>query len=230
MEFTGTDPDIGILFEDNHLLVVNKPAGVLAQEDHTGNPDILTLCKKYLVQRYNKPGKAYLGLVHRLDRPVSGVMILAKTSKGASRLSEQIRKRTVNKYYLAVVEGSLPENGFLQDHLLKDSQKNLTKIVKPGTPGAKESILTYQRIGSGDNLTLLSVKLITGRAHQIRVQLAGKGTPIFGDQKYGSSNSSDIALHAHKMIIEHPTLRKEMEFVASPEKKDPWILFNNIYS
>lgn len=228
MQHTNTVPDIPILFQDNHLLVVHKPAGLLSQEDHTGNPDLQTLCKEYLVDRFNKPGKAFLGLVHRLDRPVSGVMVLAKTSKAASRLSEQIRKRTVKKEYLAVVEGETSENGFYQDHLLKDEKTNTTTVVKPGTPGSKESILTFQKLGSSDGFTLLRIKLITGRAHQIRVQLSEHGNPIAGDRKYGSKQEHNIALHAFSFKLEHPTLRTEQEFRSDPEKDEPWIRFTEL--
>lgn len=229
MKTTGTGPDIEILFEDNHLLVVNKPAGILAQEDHTGKPDILTLCKEYIKREYNKPGNVFLGLLHRLDRPVSGVMVLAKTSKAASRVSEQIRKRSVKKTYLAVVEGSVPKNGYLSHYLTKDSTKNITRAVPKGTAGAKEATLTFEAMEQAGDKSLVKVNLITGRAHQIRVQFAEEGNPICGDRKYGNKNSSgNIALHAFEFELKHPTLKKSQTFRALPENKNPWTQFKSI--
>jgi 23S rRNA pseudouridine1911/1915/1917 synthase len=222
MKTTGTLPDIEILFEDNHLLAVNKPKGVLSQEDYTGDPDLLTLCKEYLKKEYNKPGNVFLGLLHRLDKPVGGVMLFAKTSKAASRISEQIRKRTIKKTYLAVVEGSAPENGYLTHYLLKNSEANTVKSVKKGTRDAKEAQLTFQKIDSSDGLSLLKISLITGRAHQIRVQLSEHGFPIYGDHKYGSKNREAIALHAFELECTHPTLKEELKFQAFPEKTFPW--------
>lgn len=228
MKTTGTTPDIEILFEDNHLLVVNKPSGVLSQEDHTGNPDILSLCKIYLKKEYNKPGQVFLGLLHRLDRPVSGVMVLAKTSKAASRISEQIRKRSVKKKYLAVVDGTPPPNAFLTHHLKKDASSNRVQTVNANTRGAKEAKLMFQRLGVEKKLALLQISLITGRAHQIRVQLSSEGYPIWGDQKYGSAKKANIALHAFSFECEHPTLKKKMIFTANPPGIFPWNLFKNI--
>jgi 23S rRNA pseudouridine1911/1915/1917 synthase len=230
LKTTGTNPDIEILFEDNHLIAVNKPAGVLAQEDHTGKPDILTLCKEYIKREYNKPGNVFLGLLHRLDRPVSGVMVLAKTSKAASRISEQIRKRSVRKTYLAVVEGSAPNNGYLRHYLMKDKQSNITRAVPKGTPQAKESTLTFETLDRAGENSLVKVNLITGRAHQIRVQFAEAGNPIWGDRKYGNRGSSgDIALHAYEFELEHPTLKKTQSFRTSPENKTPWSSFKSLF-
>jgi len=225
MKTTSTSPDIEILFEDNHLLVVNKPSGVLSQEDHTGNPDILNLCKLYLKNEYDKPGKAFLGLLHRLDRPVSGVMVLAKTSKAASRISDQIRNRSVKKKYLAVVEGSPPPNAFLTHHLKKNTSSNRVDIAKPDERSAKEAKLMFQTVASENKLSLLQITLITGRAHQIRVQLAAEGYPIWGDKKYGKAASNGIALHAYSFQLEHPTLKKEMIFTARPQDSYPWNQF-----
>lgn len=226
MKTTQTNPDIEILFEDNHLLVVNKPPGLLSQEDHTGKPDILTVCKTYLKNEYNKPGEAFLGLLHRLDRPVSGVMVLAKTSKAASRISDQIRKRTVKKKYLAVVEGAPPPNAFLTHHLKKDSKLNRVGVSQPNTRGAKEAKLMFQNVDSKEKLALLYVSLITGRAHQIRVQLSAEGYPIWGDQKYGKKKSGEIALHAYSFELIHPTLKKEMTFKTTPPNFHPWNQFD----
>lgn len=230
MKTTGTTPDIEILYEDNHLLAINKPKGVLSQEDHTGNPNVLTLCKEYIKNEYNKPGNVFMGLVHRLDKPVSGVMLLAKTSKAASRISEQIRKRTLDKTYLAVVCGKAPENGFLTHYLLKNSQTNMVTSVKKGTQGAKEAQLTFQTLAVSDDFSLLKVNLITGRAHQIRVQLAEHGYPIWGDRKYGKLNGNTIALHAYQLVCSHPTLKDEIKFTALPELNHPWILFKSVFN
>ncbi len=228
MKSTGTNPDIEILFEDNHLLVVNKPKGVLSQEDHTKEPDLLNLCKQYIKSSTNKPGNVFLGLLHRLDKPVSGVMAFGKTSKAASRINEQIRKRTLKKTYLAVVEGKIPQNGYLTHHLLKDEKTNVVKTVKKGVRGAKEAQLTYVRLEAIENLSLIQVNLITGRAHQIRVQLQSHGFPIWGDRKYGTGNNATIALHAYELTLVHPTLKKELTFRANPERTEPWLKFSNI--
>lgn len=222
---TGTNPDLPILFEDNHLLAIHKPKGVLSQEDHTGSADVVKLCKEYLKHAYDKPGNVYLGLLHRLDKPVSGVMILAKTSKAASRLSEQIRKRKVKKSYLVVVKGDAPENGYLSHHLLKDEKTNTVKTVSKNTKGAKEALLTFQKIANSDGLSLLKISLITGRAHQIRVQLAEHGYPIWGDRKYGTGYEPDIALHAHELNFEHPTLKNAIIVTSNPDLTHPWVLF-----
>jgi len=228
---TGTKPDITILYEDNHLLVVHKPSGVLSQEDHTGKPDILTLCKEYIKREYDKPGNVFLGLLHRLDRPVSGVMVLAKTSKAASRISDQIRKRKVKKTYLAVVEGNAPKNGYLSHHLLKDTESNVTRAVSKGTPGAKESTLTFETLEKTGGFSLVKINLITGRAHQIRVQFAEAGNAVAGDRKYGKNKSDgNIALHAYEFELEHPTLKKSQCFQCAPENKAPWLFFKAIQS
>jgi len=225
MQTTGTHPDIPILFEDNHLLVVNKPPGVLSQEDHTGRPDLLNLCKEYIKKQYNKPGNVFLGLLHRLDQPVSGVTVFAKTSKAASRISEQIRTRNVRKSYLAVVDGDPPPNGVLEHHLVKSKKDNITRIVQSPRKNSKPAKLSFQTVGRTDHMALVSINLETGRAHQIRVQFADMGSPIHGDRKYGRSTDSNIALHAHKFRLEHPTLREEHEFEAPPPQSFPWNQF-----
>lgn len=228
MKTTGTRPDIQILYEDNHLLVVHKPQGVLSQEDKTGKPDLLNLCKEYIKKEYNKPGDVFLGLLHRLDKPVSGVMMFAKTSKAASRVSEQIRKRSVSKKYLVVVKGKAPKNGFLTHHLLKNEKTNTVEVVPSNIKKAKLSQLTFQTLGYHNNLSLLNVNLITGRPHQIRVQLAQEGYPVWGDSKYGSSEKTPIALHASEITIQHPTLNKELQLRAIFPKVNPWVLFDDI--
>lgn len=226
MKTTQTNPDIDIIYEDNHLLVVNKPSGLLSQEDRTGDPDILTLCKEYIKKEHKKPGNVFLGLLHRLDRPVSGVMMFAKTSKSASRISEQIRQRTIKKKYLAVVEGNPPPNGYLTHHLLKDEKTNTVKVVKPNVKGAQDAKLMFHRLETVKNLHLLEVSLITGRPHQIRVQLSAEGYPIWGDQKYGDSKNSTPSLHALSLKIDHPTLKEEMVFTAKHPEFFPWNKFS----
>ena len=230
MKTTGTNPNITILFEDNHLLVIHKPAGVLSQEDYSGEPDVLNLCKAYLKNEYNKPGNVFTGLVHRLDRPVAGVMLLAKTSKAASRISEQIRKRTVKKRYLAVVEGNPGDNGMLMHYLLKNRETNRVTVVDSGNSNAQKSELIYKKMAQKKNLSLLNITLITGRPHQIRVQLSHEGFPIVGDSKYGKISGSDIALFASEFEIMHPTLQKQLIFSSTPSNIYPWTCFSNHFN
>jgi len=171
---------VPILFEDNHLLVVQKPVNVPVQEDNTGDIDLLTFLKNEIKIRYKKPGNVYLGLVHRLDRPVGGVMIFAKTSKAASRLSDSLRKHSIDRKYLAVIRGNPPNNkGMLEHFLVKNTSENKVHIV------SKHAALEYETLGKTKNMSLVSVKLHTGRPHQIRVQLSAVGCPLYGDQKYG---------------------------------------------
>jgi len=177
---------IPILYEDNHLLIVQKPVNVPVQEDHTKDDDLLSMLKRNLKVRYQKPGNVYLGLVHRLDRPVGGVMVFAKTSKAASRLSDAVRQRTMERGYLAVVRGTPPEEqGVLEHYLIKDSRENKVYTVPPHYKNAKKAVLKYKTMAKTKNLSLLYVKLHTGRPHQIRVQLSAVGCPLYGDQKYG---------------------------------------------
>ncbi|MAO64523.1 MAG: RNA pseudouridine synthase [Balneola sp.] len=228
METTQTSPNIPIIFEDNHLLVIDKPAGLLSQEDHTGNPDVLNLCKQYIKKKYNKPGNVYLGLVHRLDRPVSGVMVLAKTSKAASRLSYQIRKRTISKTYWALVEGQSPVYGELVHFLEKDNRTNTVKAYNSPKGRAKESRLKFITIKTSKNFSVIEVDLITGRPHQIRVQFAKEGHPLWGDHKYGNpqkARGKDIALRAVKLELEHPTTKELLIFKAPKPTGEPWNKF-----
>ncbi|MEX2478674.1 MAG: RluA family pseudouridine synthase [Gracilimonas sp.] len=226
--FTGTKPNIPIIYEDNHLLVIDKPAGVLSQEDHTGDPDVLNLCKQYIKKKYNKPGDVFLGLVHRLDRPVSGVMVLARTSKAASRLSYQIRKRTISKTYWALVEGQAPVYGEFVHFLEKDNRSNTVKAFKSPKGKAKESRLKFITIKQNANFSVIEVDLITGRPHQIRVQFAKEGHPLWGDHKYGNPKNrgnQDIALRSVKMEIEHPTKKELMILKAPKPTGKPWDMF-----
>ncbi len=221
---------IKILFEDNHLLVVEKPPNMLSQSDNTGDPDLLTLLKEDLRKRYNKPGEAFLGLVHRLDRPVGGVMVFGKTSKSASRLSEQIRNGSFKKTYLAVVEG-LPqdESGTLEHFLEKDEKTNTVTVVSPQSGRGKKAVLDYKVLESSEGLSLVRINLHTGRSHQIRVQFSAIGHPLWGDRKYGATDSTkeqDIALWSVGIRLAHPTLKQEMVFAAVPPAVYPWSGFN----
>ena len=220
---------INIIYEDNHLLVVEKPVNVLSQSDDTGDMDLLSILKQDIKLRYNKPGEVYLGLVHRLDRPVGGIMVFAKTSKAASRLSEQIRQKEFKKTYLAVIHG-IPEKktNHLVDYLLKDCAVNIVAVVNKGVEGSKEAILDYEVLESRDGLSLVKIDLHTGRSHQIRVQLANTGCPIYGDQKYGAEKNKfgqQIALWAVGMNLKHPTLKHELDFKLFPAHIPPWNLF-----
>lgn len=212
-------PDV--LYLDNHLLVVHKPAGLLVQADATGDPDLLTLGKAFLKSTFDKPGNVFLGLVHRLDRPVSGVVVLARTSKAAARLSDQFRRRAPDKRYLALVEGRLEGEGRREDWLAKIDRH--VRVVAPGHPQGKRAELRWQALATerrkdGD-VSLVEVELVTGRAHQIRVQLDALGHPILGDLRYGATREFDgrnLALHSYRLEVEHPTKREPMTFTALP--------------
>jgi len=220
--------EIPIIHEDNHLLVVNKPVNLLSQGDKTGDKDMLTLLKQDLKVRYNKPGNVYLGLVHRLDRPVGGVMVFAKTSKAASRLSNQVRTRKFKKIYLAVVRGKPAQAKRLRHYLAKDTRTNTVSVVSKNAQNAKEAVLEYKVLGSKGDLSLLKINLITGRSHQIRVQFAAEGHPLYGDQKYGvrlNKPGQQIALFCHEITCQHPTLKETMTFTQNPESVHPWSQF-----
>lgn len=206
------------VYEDNHLLVVVKPQGQLTQSDETGDLSLQDECKQYIKEKYQKPGEVYLGLVHRLDRPVGGLVAFARTSKAASRLSEQLRVHHMEREYLAVVEGEkLPARGDLRDWLLQ-GEDGLVRVVPEGTPGAKEARLHYERLGARDGTALVHLRLETGRKHQIRVQLSHLGYPIRYDMRYGhGERGRDIALFGAVLRLTHPTLKKEMTFTACPE-------------
>ncbi|WNQ09213.1 RluA family pseudouridine synthase [Paenibacillus aurantius] len=221
--------DIPVLYEDNHLLVVVKPCNVPVQADDSGDPDLLTLLKEDIKVRYNKPGNVYLGLVHRLDRPVGGVMVFARTSKAASRLSDAVRTRSIGKSYAAVVHGSpSPREGRLHHYLLKDFKTNTVSAVSSRTPGAKEALLDYRTSGSRDGYSLVAVRLQTGRSHQIRVQFAATGCPLYGDQRYGADRTSpgqQIALWSTGLAFEHPTTKEPLSFHSPPPHLYPWTLW-----
>lgn len=226
-----TTPHIAIVHEDNHTLVVVKPFNVPSQEDASGSPDMLTLLKQDLKQRYNKPGNVYLGLVHRLDRPAGGLMVFAKTSKAASRLSDQMRTRKLDKRYFAVVHGHpRPAAGTLRHWLLKDAASNTSAIVSADTAGAKQAVLEYETLGVNGGLALVGVRLHTGRPHQIRAQLAAAGCPLYGDQKYGAAVNKpgqQLALWSALLGFEHPTSREPLQFACAPPDVYPWQLWPN---
>ena len=211
-----------ILYEDNHLLVVNKPAGLPTMGVAADRPSLLTEAKEYIRRKYDKPGNVYLGIVSRLDAPVTGVVLIARTSKAAKRLTEQFRERSVEKIYWALVEGAMhPEQGELVDWMRKDERHRRMHVATPESPTAKEARLWYRVLPSGGKETLLEVRLETGRKHQIRVQLATRDRPVLGDRKYGSLRAfpSGIALHSRSLTIEHP-VRHEPISVVAPLPKD----------
>lgn len=210
-----------ILYEDNHLLVLNKPGGLLVQGDRTGDETLLTAAKNYLKEKYQKPGRVFLALVHRLDRVTSGVVVFARTSKAASRLALAFRERKVKKFYLAVVHGHPPPNETLEGKILFDKKSRRAYLHRDGKPAR----LSYQMLKKHGGYSLLLVQPETGRKHQIRVQLAAKGYPIVGDLKYGShervASGRAILLHAWQILLPHPTLRKEILFSAPLPKYWP---------
>lgn len=224
-----TYKDLKIIFEDNHLLVVVKPENVPVQADESGDADMLTLLKQYLVEAYSKPGDAYLGLVHRLDRPTGGVMVFAKTSKAAARLCSAIAEGEVEKRYLTIVEGTPRYKADkLCCHLKKFPESNTVKIVPALTEGAKYAELDYKLLSTKNNVSLLLVNLITGRGHQIRVQMAGMGNPIVGDKRYGNGErlKLPLCLWATELRFAHPVSGKQMVFRVYPPEVMPWTMFD----
>ena len=199
---------------------------MLVQADDTNDLDLLTNLKKYVKEKYNKPGEAYLGLVHRLDRPVGGVMVFARTSKAASRLSNIIRTHEFEKTYLANVCGKVPEEGTFEDYLLKLEKENKTIVDKSG----KYSSLSFKLLSYKDGLSLVKIKLDTGRSHQIRVQFSSRGFPLWGDQKYNSNAKvgDQIALWSYEIKFKHPTREEIMDFKSSPPSNYPWNLFGDV--
>ena len=211
-----------VIYEDNHLLVVEKPVNVPMQADSSHDDDLLSMAKNYLKEKYHKPGEVYLGLVHRLDRPVGGVCVFARTSKAASRLSKQIREDRFQKTYLAVVEDhGLPDHGRFEDHLLKDTKTNIVKVDPKGKPAS----LDYEVLKRKDDLALVKVDLHTGRSHQIRVQFASRQHPLWGDQKYNKNAipNRQIALWSYELSFYHPISNELLTF-CSPIDRYPFDL------
>lgn len=229
---------LDVLYEDNHILVCVKPVGVLSQADATGDSDMLTLIADYLRDKYQKPGNVFVGLVHRLDRMVGGVMVFAKTSKGASRLSEQVRNHTFQKTYRAIVAGTPAPCGTFRDSLLKNEKTNMVSVVPKGTSGAKDAILDYKVLSQctvdGQPLALVEIDLHTGRPHQIRVQFASRKMPLIGDHRYGKPLQAlpkipSVALWSYSVEIQHPTKKEPMVFVKEPPMDMlPWKHFLKI--
>ncbi|GGB94669.1 RluA family pseudouridine synthase [Staphylococcus nepalensis] len=209
-----------VLYEDNHLLMVEKPINVPVQADNSKDQDLLSILKNYIKIQYNKPGNVYLGLVHRLDRPVGGAIVFAKTSKAASRLSNELRKQKLHRTYLAVIHGVPSKNeGVLHDYLWKDRNKNIVYAVDSQKKDAKESILNYKVIKTINKKTLIQVQLKTGRSHQIRVQFANQNLPLYGDQKYGQNinkHGQQIALWASQLSVKHPTKHEMISVTSTP--------------
>lgn len=224
--------DLKVIYEDNHIIVVEKNPNIPSQGDKTNDIDMLTIVKQYIKEKYNKPGEVYLGLIHRLDRPVGGVMVFAKTSKAASRLSEQVRNKVFKKKYLTIVDGKMEqEKASLEDYLLKNEKNNLSKVVNEKTKNAKQAKLDYEVLTYNNeiNLSVLKIDLHTGRHHQIRVQLSSRGHSIYGDQKYGTrGRGKQIALWAYSLTILHPITKEEMTFISIPEKIGSWKILENI--
>ena len=224
-------PPLSVLYSDNHLLVVDKPAGIATMGSPHETATIARQAALYLQQKHNKPGKAFIGVVSRLDRLVSGVLVLARTSKAASRLSDQLRQHSVKKFYWAIVEGSWPTASAgagawreIVDWVAKDESVQRMRVVDPSHPQAKLARLRAQPLASSGDRTLLKIELLTGRKHQIRLQLAEQGTPIWGDSKYASRSrfvsdsgrGNGIALHCQQLTLTHPTLQHTMVFQSSP--------------
>lgn len=222
--------NLEVVYEDNHIIVVRKPANVLTQGDSTNDISMLEIIKDYIKIKYKKEGNVFLGLLHRLDRPVSGIMVFARTSKGASRISDQIRRKVFKKTYYAVLLGNLKENkGDLKDYLYKNKKENKVYVVDKNHKEAKLAELSYEVIERKENMTLVKIDLKTGRAHQIRVQFASKGYPLYGDKRYAKNlnkNNNQIALFSNKIEFEHPTKKEKLEFCIKPNKIYPWNLFD----
>ena len=218
-----------IIFEDNHLLVINKDAGVLVQGDKTGDTPLSDLAKAYVKEKYQKPGEVFMGVIHRIDRPVSGLVLMARTSKALERMNEQFKNREIEKKYLAVVRNRPVANaGNLVHWLIKNPETNVTKAYEKEVPNSMRSELNYKLIGELDGFYLLEVNPITGRPHQIRVQLASMNCPIVGDNKYGyprGNKDKSICLHAHSVKFMHPVKKEEMQLFAALPQDNFWQKF-----
>lgn len=222
-----------ILYEDNHIIVAEKPQNTIIAGDITGDKSMLDSLKEYIKEKYNKPGEAYLGLVHRLDRPAGGLAVFARTSKAAARLADQLKDNELKRTYYCVVRGvpRTPSNR-LVDYLKKNEATNTVEVVPQSVEGAKKAILNYkllQKIETEEGtLSLLQVQLETGRSHQIRVQMANMGCPLWGDQRYGfkvNKKGQQLALYAVKLRLIHPTKKDSMQFICYPPLIAPWTNF-----
>jgi 23S rRNA pseudouridine1911/1915/1917 synthase len=225
-----TKQSFSVIYEDNHLLVVNKAAGILVQGDETGDIPLAELCKEYVKKKYNKPGAVFMGVVHRLDRPVSGIVVLARTTKALERMNALFREKETKKTYWAIVINKpKTDQATLVHWLQKDEKKNKTTAYTRETPDTQRSELHYQLIQQAGGKFLVEVNPITGRSHQIRVQLSSIGCPIVGDLKYGAPEPNDdgsICLHARALEFIHPIKKEPMHFEALPPEKGDWKLFS----
>ena len=219
--------NINILYEDNHIIVVHKPANMPSCPDSSQDKDLLSILKDYIKEKYNKPGNVYLGLVHRLDRVTEGIMVYAKTSKAAERIQKQINNKEFNKTYYAVIEGTLKDKDTLKDYLVKNEKTNTSYISNK--ENGKEAILNYSTIKTVNNLSLVKINLLTGRHHQIRVQFSSRNHPLYGDHKYNkkfiNNNKENIALIATDLSFYHPTTKELLHFEIDLPKKYPYTLF-----
>ena len=221
--------ELKILHEDNHIIVVLKPQGIPSCGDESGDGNMLDAVKEYIRTAYGKPGNVYVGLVHRLDRPTGGVMVFAKTSKAAARLSEQMRSGDFEKKYLAVLSAVPKEpQGKLVNYLKKNAVNNMVYLCPPTTEGAKMASLEYRVAEEKGGCALAEIKLHTGRSHQIRVQMAGIGCPVFGDMRYGGERAKkgNLALWAHYLAFTHPVTKERLRFMAEPPEETPWKHFS----
>lgn len=218
---------LNVLYEDNQIIVVLKPQNIPTQSDVSGSEDMLSLVKKYVKEKYQKEGEAFIGLVHRLDRPTGGVMVFARNSKSAKRLTEQFKNHTTEKIYYAVTTKVVREKSkTLVNYLEKNERENIVKVVPMLSSGAKKAELTYRELENNGQMSLLEVKILTGRSHQIRVQLSTLGYPLYGDGKYGKNKdvaTKNLGLWAGKLSFIHPTTKEKMVFMACPDtEKEPW--------
>ena len=216
------DQQLTVVYEDNHLLVVLKRPNQLTQSDQTGDSDLLSEARAYIEEKYQKPGKAYLGLVHRMDRPVSGLIVFARTSKAAARLSEQVRTHEMYREYVCVAEGETPQRFRLTDYLKKDKEANMVRVIPDYLKAeGKLAVLNGVSLRQVDGRSLCAIRLETGRAHQIRVQMAHSGHPLVGDHRYGHPEGKEqIALYGMRLTLTHPTTKERMVFMA-PMPENP---------
>lgn len=221
MKILSNKNNLKIVFEDNHLIIINKRIGDIVQGDKTGDMALSTIVQEYLKEKYNKPGEAFIGVIHRLDRPTSGLVLFAKTSKALARMNESFKNRTTQKIYWAIVKNNLPKEGDTLVHFLTRNPKNNTsKAFLKEVPESKIATLEYKILKKIENYTLVQINLHTGRHHQIRAQLAAIGCPIKGDLKYGfprSNPDAGICLHAYSIAFTHPVTKVQMNFQAKPE-------------
>jgi 23S rRNA pseudouridine1911/1915/1917 synthase len=222
-------PDIEVLYEDNHIIAVNKSNRDLVQADQTGDIALIDKIKAYLKEKYNKPGNVYLGVIHRIDRPVSGVVLFAKTSKGLSRMNQLFKEKQIDKIYWAIVKNKPQQpTGFLKHYLVRNTQKNKSYSYPAPRKNAKEGQLNYSLIAESNNYFLLEIKLLTGRHHQIRSQLSKIGCPIKGDLKYGfprSNKDGGISLHSRRISFTHPVKKETITIIANPPSDNLWNYF-----